>query len=61
MYIIVKSQKDKGKVLRKHILKDIGPRRFDARIKEMQEKQQRAIKEKDTTIALLNDDLQNRE
>ena len=71
MYVIVKSQKDKGKALKKHILKDIAPRGFDAKIKDItdcvqaleftneEERQahQQAIEEKDATIALLNDDL----
>ena len=61
MYVIVKSQKDKGKALKKHILKDIVPRGFDARIEEIQEKHRQAIEEKDATISLLNDDLQKRE
>ena len=30
IYVIVNSQKDNGKVLRKHILKDVVPRGFDA-------------------------------
>ena len=50
-----------GKVLQKHILKDIVPLGFDARIEEIQEKHRQAIEEKDATIALLNDDLKNRE
>ena len=75
MYVIVKSQKDKGKALRKHILKDIVPRGFDAKIEDLtsrvqtleltneEERQahQQAIEKKDATIALLNDDLKNRE
>ena len=75
MYVIVKSQKDKGKALRKHILKDIVPRGFDTKIEDFtgrvqtleltdeEERQahQRAIEEKDAAIALLNDDLKNRE
>ena len=75
MYVIVKSQKDKGKALRKHILKDIVPRGFDAKIEDLisrvqaldftneEERQahQQVIEEKDTTIALLNDDLKDRE
>ena len=59
LYVIVKSQKDKGKALKKHILKDIVPRGFDARIKEIQEKHRQAIEGKDAALALLNDDLQN--
>ena len=61
MYAIVNSRKDKGKALKEDILKDIVPRGFDASIEEIQEKHQQAIKEKDAVIALLNDDLKNRE
>ena len=35
MYVIVNSRKDKGKVLKEPILKDIIPRGLDARIKEI--------------------------
>ena len=59
MYVIVNSRKDKGKALKEHILKDIVPRRFDARIEEIQEKHGQAIEEKDAAIVLLNDDLKN--
>ena len=48
-------------MLKKHILKDIVPRGFDTRIEEIKEKHRQAIEEKDVTIALLNDDLKNRE
>ena len=58
LYVTVNSRKVKGKALKKHILKDIVPRGFDARIEETQEKHQQVIKEKDATIALLNDDLE---
>ena len=75
MYVIVKFQKDKGKVLRKHILKDIEPRGFGVIIEDLTgrvqalqsaneeecQSHQQAIEEKDATIALLNDDLKNRE
>ena len=61
LYVTVKSRKDKGKALKEHILKDIVPRGFDIRIEETQEKHQQVIEEKDATIALLNDDLKNRE
>ena len=61
MYVIVNSKKDKGKALKDHILEDIVPRGVYARIKEIQKKHQQAIKEKDPTIPLLNDDLKNRE
>ena len=37
MYVIVNSLKDKGKMLKEHILKEIILRDFDARILEMQE------------------------
>ena len=47
MYVIVNSKEDKGKALKDHILKDIVPRGLGARIEEIQEKHQRAIKEKD--------------
>ena len=45
-------------MLKEHILKDIVPRGFDARIEEIQGKHQQAIEEKDAALALLNDDLQ---
>ena len=61
MYVIVNSQKDKGKALKEHILKDIVPRGFDTRIEEIQEKLRQAIEEKDALIALLTDDLQDRD
>ena len=35
MYVILKSQKDKGKALRKHIPKDIVPRGFDVKIEDL--------------------------
>ena len=35
MHAIVNSWKDKGKALKEHILKDIIPREFDARIEEI--------------------------
>ena len=60
LYITVNSQKDKGKALKRHILKDIIPRGFDAKIGGIQEKHQQAIEEKDAITALLNDDLKNR-
>ena len=59
MYTTVNSKKDKGKVLKKLILKDIVRRGFDTRIEEIQEKHRQAIEEKDAAIALLNDDLKN--
>ena len=36
MYVIVNSRKDKGKALKEHILRNIVPCRFDARIEEIQ-------------------------
>ena len=36
MYVIVNSRKDKGKALKEHILRNIVPCGFDARIKEIQ-------------------------
>ena len=41
-------------------MKDIVPCGFEAKIEEIQEKHRQAIEEKDATIALLNDDLQDR-
>ena len=61
MHVIVNSRNDKGKALKEHMLKDIVSRKFDVRIEEIQEKHQQAIEEKDAAIALLNDDLKNRE
>ena len=61
MYVIVNSRKDKGKALKEHILKDIVPRGFDARIKEIQKKHRQAIEEKDVAVGLLADDLQDRD
>ena len=58
LYVIVNSRKEKGKALKEHILKDIVPRGFDARIEEIQGKHQQAIEEKDAALALLNDDVQ---
>ena len=56
MYVIVNSKKGKAKVFKDHILKDNVPRRLSVRTGEIQEKHQQAVKEKDATIALLNDD-----
>ena len=50
LYIIVNSRKDKGKALKKHILKDIVPHGFDAKIEEIQEEHRQAIEEKDNQI-----------
>ena len=61
MYVIVNSRKDKDKALKEHVLKDIVPRGFNARINKIQEEHQRAIEEEDAARALLSDDLQNRE
>ena len=60
MYVIANSKKDKGKALKDHILKDIVPFGLDARVEDIQEKHQQAIKKKDAAILLLNDDLENR-
>ena len=53
LYVTVNSRKDKGKVLKKHILKDIVPRGFDARIREIQEEHQHAITCRDNQIQAL--------
>ena len=61
VYVIANSRKNKGKVLKENILKDIVQRGFDARIEGIQKKNRQAIDEKDAAIALLNDDLENRD
>ena len=61
LYVVVNSEKDKGKALKKHILKDIVPRGFDVKIEEIQEIYRQAFEEEDVTIALLNGDPKNRE
>ena len=61
MYVIVNSKKGKGKAFKEHILKDIVARRFDTRIEEIQGQHWQAIEEKDSVIALMNDDLQDRD
>ena len=58
---LIVNSKDKGKVLKDHILKDIVPRGLDAGIEEIQKKHQQAIEDRDTTLSLLDDDLKNRE
>ena len=66
LYTIVNSQKTKAIALKNHILRDIVPRGFNAKLEQIQENYQRAIKEredvieeKDAAIALLNDDLED--
>ena len=51
LYIIVNSRKDKGKALKEHILRDVIPHAFDARIEEIQGKHQQAIEEKVAELA----------
>ena len=43
LYVIVNSWKDKGKVFKDHIVREIVPRRFDARTEDIQEKHRQAI------------------
>ena len=57
LYVIVNSRKDKGKVLKEHILKDIIPRGFDVRLEGIQQEHhqraaqfQQAIHERDNRI-----------
>ena len=57
LYIIVNSRKDKGRMLKEHIVKDIIPLGFDARIKGIQQEHhqratqlQPAIHERDNRI-----------
>ena len=47
MYVIVNSQKDNGKALKEHILKDIVPRAFDAIIEEIKEEHRQTIQKWD--------------
>ena len=53
LYVAVNSKKDKGKALKEHILKDILPRGFDARIEEIQGQHQQAITNRDNQIKAL--------
>ena len=53
MNAFVNFQKDKGKALKKHIMKDIVLHGFDARIEEIQEKHQQAITDHDNQIQAL--------
>ena len=50
MYVIVNSQKDKGKTFREHIVKAIVPRGFDARLAEIQEEHQLDITDRDNQV-----------
>ena len=50
MYVVVDSRKDRSKVLKEHILREIVPRGFDARIEEMQEQHCQAIAGHDNQI-----------
>ena len=53
LYVTVNSQKDKGKVLKEHILKDIVPRGFHTRIAKIQEEHQLAITYRDYQIQVI--------
>ena len=53
MYVIVNFQKDKGKALKKHIMKDIVSRGFDAKIEKIQEKHRQAITDGENQIQAL--------
>ena len=53
MHVIKKSQKDYGKALKKHILKDLVPCGLDGRIEEIQGKHQQAITDHDNQIQAL--------
>ena len=52
-HVIIKSRKDKGKALKQHILKDIVPRGFDAKIEKIRGKYQQAIIGHDNQIKAL--------
>ena len=53
MYVIVNSQKDKAKTLKGHILKDIIPGGFEARIEKIQEQHPQAITGRDNQIQVI--------
>ena len=53
LYVIVNSKKNRGKTLKEHILKDIVPRGFDAKIEEVQGKHQQVITGHDNQIKAL--------
>ena len=53
LYVVINSQKGKGKTLKNHILKEITPCGFDARIEEIQEKHRQAITDRDNQIKAL--------
>ena len=50
IYVIVNSQKFKGKALKEHIQKEVVPRGFNARIKEIQEGHQQFIANRDNQV-----------
>ena len=58
MCVIVISRKHKGRALKGHILKDMLPRGFDARIEEIQGKHQQAIEEKDAAFTHYENQIQ---
>ena len=53
LYVTVNSRKDKGKMLKGHILKDIVQQGFDVKIEEIQGKHQQAITNRDNQIKAL--------
>ena len=57
MHVIVNSQKEKGKQLRKWVLENIIPRGMKNKMKEIQEKHKQAIEEKEAALALHNNEL----
>ena len=58
MCVIVISRKCKGRALKGHILKDMLPRGFDARIEEIQGMHQQAIEEKDAALTHYDNQIQ---
>lgn len=48
LYVFVNSQKDKGRLLKKHILKDLVPLGLAARVEEIQEELRQPIQEEIT-------------
>ena len=53
MYVIIKTQKDKGKAYKKQILKDIVPHGLNTRIEDIQGNHQEAITDRDNQVKAL--------
>lgn len=58
IYTILNSRKDESKTLKGHLLKDIVPNGFIAKIAEVQEKHQRAIEDQQAVIVSCENQMQ---